>query len=560
MLSSELLRTRTSRGKIMPLFCSTDFGNGTDYELANKLIVYFADAQKNKQCKGDLLQKIKPLESEYDYKLVRGLFALLDRRSVFGQSNSSTSIATPLFIRQKLFEESSRQGLALSASQRQDIIKQIAAQMHISPDDVETIMWNDKDENLVLVQFDTIGPKDLILWYNLSLTQTLLFKCTRLEFYVRGGLYWKQVLRNVKRYGLMYNLEYSSDDSTDDDTGANDDSIKCVLEGPLSLFKMTDRYGTSMAKLLPSIIGTPTWKISGSIVKKTDGGQKIYSFELSNDDTKEFLRSTIDATYQDDKSIRNDDYVYDSSTEAAFAKRFGQYFDQTDKTGWRISREPDPLIADGKAMIPDFLFERFGRKVYLEIVGFWTKEYLERKASKLKVLFDGDAGNRQKADLLVAVNSELACSQIETISKDRVFTFNKYVSIKPILEHLKKIDVEIAAEKIEGTKIRLDKGNMDLISIKKVADDHLIPEEAALKILLADYPENFIAVNSYLISKEKISSIDSDLDGVSTFIGACKILTSQKIPDSCHADLLSKMGYDVVWENLDPNNAKISKK
>ena len=46
MLSSELLRTKISRGKITPLFCTANFGNGTDYELANKLIVFFTNAQK----------------------------------------------------------------------------------------------------------------------------------------------------------------------------------------------------------------------------------------------------------------------------------------------------------------------------------------------------------------------------------------------------------------------------------------------------------------------------------------------------------------------------------
>lgn len=345
----------------------------------------------------------------------------------------------------------------------------------------------------------------------------------------------------------MYNLEYYSEDTS----GEEEDSIKCTLEGPFSLFKMTDRYGTSMAKLLPSIVGTPTWKINGSIVKKTDDGQKIYSFELSNENTKEFLRSTIDSSYQND-----DDYVYDSSTEATFAKRFHQHFDQNDKFGWKISREPDPLIADGKAMIPDFLFERFGRKVYFEIVGFWTKEYLERKAAKLKVLFDN---NNKNVDLLVAVNSEFACSQIETISKDRIFTFKKDVSIKPILEHLKKIDAEIIEEKIH-TKIKLDENNLDLISIKQIALENSLPEVAALKILLTDYPEVYVVVESYLISKDKINSIDDNLNGISKFVDACKILKSQKIPDSCHADLLSKMNYDVIWEDLDPNNAKILKK
>ena len=557
MLPSELLRTRISRGRITPLFCTFDFGNGTEYELANKLVVFFSNAQKNRQRKGELLKKMSTLESEYDYKLVRGLVTLLERRSVFGQRVLSTN-ATPTLIRQKLFEESSKRGLALSDFQRQEIIQKIAEQLHITPEDIETLMWSDKDENLILAQFDVIDPKELILWYNLSLFQTLLFKCSRLEFYVKGGLHWKQVLRNVKKYGLMYNLEYRSQKQSDmDEEEEEEDAIKCALEGPFSIFKMTDRYGTSMAKLLPSIVGTPIWKISGSIVRKTDNGQKIYSFELSNESTQRFLRTVVDYPCQD-----NHDYVYDSSTEAAFAKRFQQYFDQNDKFGWKIYREPDPLVADGKAMIPDFLFERFGRKVYLEIVGFWTKEYLERKAFKLKTLFADNENpeRKQKVDLLVAVNSELSCSGIETISQDRIFTFKKEVSIKPVLEHLKKIDAEIAAEKIKDTQITLEKEDLDLISIKRVAKNNAVPEEAALKILLDDYPDKYVLVGSYLISKERISLIDDALDGISKFVDACKIMASEKIPDSCHAELASKMGYDVVWEDLDPNHAVMSKK
>ena len=565
MLSAELLRTRTSRGKITPLFCATDFGNGTDYELANRLVVFFANAQKEKQRKGSLLQKIKLLEGEYDYKLVRGFSALLERRSVFEPSHSSPSsssvaavtIATPMMIRQKLFEESSKQGLALSDSSRQEIIQHVANQMHILPSDVESLMWSDKDENLVLAQFDAISPKDLILWYNLSLFQTLLFKCTKLEFYIKGGLHWKQVLRNVKRYGLMYNLEYDSKNDSD--------SITCMLEGPLSLFKMTDRYGTSMAKLLPSIVGTPFWKINGSILKKTDSGQKLYSFEMSNESTAGFLRTTIDSSSQNISDTGVDGSAYDSSTEAAFAKRFCQHFDQNDKDGWKISREPDPLVADGKAMIPDFLFERFGRKVYFEIVGFWTKEYLERKAAKLKVLLADDQkdqrGRSDKAvDLLIAINSDLSCSQIETISHDRIFTFKKDVPIKPILEHLKKIDDDITAEKTGGTKIDVDPDSLDLISVKQLAQKYEIPAAAVLKIVDADYPGMFATVNSYLISRKKMNLVRDTLDGVSKFVQACNVMKSGGILDSCHADLLSELGYDVAWPDLDPNNATISRK
>ena len=569
MLSSDLLRTKINRGRIAPMFCSTNFGNGTDYELANKIITSFADAQKNSQTKGQLTEKITAIELQYDYKLVRGLSALLERRSIFQRTQLPNSTATPQTIRQRLFEESSKQGLALSLLQRQDIIKQIARQMHLQPQEIETAMWSDKEENLVLVQFDIISPKDLILWYNLSLAQTLLFKCTGLEFYIKGGIHWKRVLRDVKKYGLMYSLEHESDDGKKDGKGS---SIRCVLDGALSLFKMTDRYGTSMAKLLPSIVSTPTWKISGSIVKKNENGQKIYEFEISSESTKDVIRKVVDVAYPD-----NDYRVYDSSDEAVFAKKFSQYFDQQDRFGWKISREPDPLIANGKAMIPDFLFERFGRKVYLEIVGFWTREYLDRKAVKLKALF-GDGGNADqknssKVDLLVAVNTRLACSQIKSISHDRIFAFEKDVPIKPILEHLKKIDAQILKEKISNTVINLEEekvigegegegegeGNSDIISIKDIAEKYHIPEQAAVQIISTRYPDSYVVLKSHLIPKDKANTINDLMAEISEFVAACKVLTLQRIPDSCHAELLSKLGYDVIWMDLNPDNAKIVK-
>jgi len=220
------------------------------------------------------------------------------------------------------------------------------------------------------------------------------------------------------------------------------------------------------------------------------------------------------------------------------------------------------LIADGKAMIPDFLFERFGRKVYFEIVGFWTKDYLERKAAKLKVLFDDNDGSEKSdgVDLLVAINSDLACSQIEEISKDKIFTFKKEVPIKPILEHLRKIDGEITVQKVTDTEIVLDGNDSDLISIKQIAQKHAIPEDATLKIITARYPDRYVEMDSYLISKEKAILIGDSIGGISKFVDACSVMTSNGIPDSCHADLLSKLGYDVIWNDLDPANATISKK
>jgi hypothetical protein len=128
------------------------------------------------------------------------------------------------------------------------------------------------------------------------------------------------------------------------------------------------------------------------------------------------------------------------------------------------------------------------------------------------------------------------------------------------LEHLKQIDVEITEEKAVNTKIKLDEHSLDLISIKQIAQEYAIPETAALKILKTDYPNEYVVIGSYLISKEKTVIVNNVLDGITKFVQACTVMTSNKIPDSCHADLLSKLGYDVIWNDLNPNNATITKK
>jgi predicted nuclease of restriction endonuclease-like RecB superfamily len=71
---------------------------------------------------------------------------------------------------------------------------------------------------------------------------------------------------------------------------------------------------------------------------------------------------------------------FDSALEESFAKKFGPARD-----GWRLIREGDILHDRQTTFIPDFTFRHdSGAEVYLEIVGFWTPEYLEQKRQTLR--------------------------------------------------------------------------------------------------------------------------------------------------------------------------------
>ena len=598
MLTLQLLRVRTRSGAIFPLFCTKE----EDIELAKKIIQEFEQTWKNKEKKAvleDRISAIEELDAGSDYKLVRGFYALLERRCTFksrdsnsdndGETSSSSStipIMDPPRIRKAVFEESSKRGFALTELERREIADSVASKLHLSsPDVVLKAMWSDLDDNLILDHFDAIDPEALVGWYNLSLMQTLLFNCTKLDFYISGGLNWKRVLRSVKRLGLMYHLQQPRQQQ--------ENRIICSLEGPLSLFKLTDRYGTLLAKLLPSIIFSSDkkreggsndgeWHLDAWIVRKTMDGRKIYEFKISKNEIPELMTdpypsfrpsSITEKEEAMSSSLYNDYNNFDSAVEERFAKRFEQA-----ETGWRLTREPDPLVlSNGGAFIPDFMFEKYNKKIYLEIVGFWTKEYLERKLQKLADIFIISADNRKKRNnnkdkidlLFIAVNEDFACSKSSfssVVPKEQlIFYKNDTVPVKPILDYLKSIDREMIERKVNdpNLKIELDKdedNNNVVISINEVAQRYCIPAEVARRISLRDNKEKYIEAGMYLIPKSKALNLESLLAGTSRFIDACSILSKEGIPESCHAELIVKLGYDVSWQSIDASTAVIAKR
>jgi hypothetical protein len=566
MLPSLLLRVRIRKGMIFPLFCTGEKG---DIQLAEELIRQFDQSIHHQEKKKSLEKRIATVEGQYDdYKLVRGLSTLLDRRCQYRvfDNGGAGGMAGPVSVRKALFAESSRIGLALTEFDRDKVIDIVASKMNVSTSHIRQVMWSDLEENLILEQFSAPSPNELLGWYNLSLMQTLLFNCTKLEFCVLGGVHWKRVLRNVKRLGLMYNLqrnkvrnEQQRNDSsnnnnfdvvspvTHDDT--EDTDLVCTIDGPISLFKLTDRYGTSIAKVLPSIISSGKWSLNSWIVRKTMSGKKIYEFNISSVEVPRLLTDP----YNSNKIFTS---YFDSSVEEKFANRF-----ELVANGWRLIREPDPLIVSGGgAFIPDFMIQKYDRRIYLEIVGFWTKEYLQKKIQKLI-----DIDSNQKIDLFIAVNEALACSKMmphSTNLPEKIIVYkNDSIPIKVLLNYLKRIDQEQAERYANNPslKIKFD-GKQNIISIDEIASKYNIPVESAVAIVSRDNNKDYLKAGPYFVSKFKIHELVTLLEGTTKFIEACSIFARNSIPEPCYADLISKMGYDVIWQSMDSNDARIVKR
>ena len=522
MLPSNLLRAKISRGKMRPLYVSLD---ADMLALAERVTGVYRDSLGKR--KGELLERLAEVEGEgYDFKLVRGLAALLERRCVF----EAESAVDPMQARTAVFEEASRRRVT-SAKERGEVVLALAAKLGVTEEALERTLYSDLDEELVLKGFEPLDPGLLLKRYNLSLTQTLLFKSLRVEFSASGN--WKNIFRGVKRFGLIYSVE-----KNDDGDGRGGYTVS--LDGPLSLFKLTDRYGTSVAKLLPMIAASESWRIKAEILSRSRGN-RVYTFETESGE----LKGTIDTS---------DDWggpttkLYDSSVEEKFAKSFASY-----GSGWSVKREPEPLIAGRHVLIPDFGFEKGGAKVYLEVVGFWTPGYLERKIDKLESIVG--------VDMVIAVDESLACAKLERL-KDRalVFYYKKDVPVKPVAEHLKEVETSILRKQAAAFRPESVVLKGDVVSLESIAKSAGIPVESARAALQSFESEGYARVGDSFVLKTRLADVERKLEGVEKLTDALKVIQDSGFREEDGERVLNSVGYSSVWEGMDVAKARISKR
>jgi uncharacterized protein len=139
-------------------------------------------------------------------------------------------------------------------------------------------------------------------------------------------------------------------------------TYRITLSGPASVLQETRRYGVSFARFLPALLACKGWSMEAVLQTPWKTPAKLV---ISDADR---FTSHLPPPAE-----------FDSSLEESFAQKFGPTRD-----GWQLIREGDILCERQKTFVPDFTFRHEdGTQVFLEIVGFWTPEYLARRRETL---------------------------------------------------------------------------------------------------------------------------------------------------------------------------------
>jgi predicted nuclease of restriction endonuclease-like RecB superfamily len=250
----------------------------------------------------------------------------------------------------------------------------IALELGLSWEEVDQQLFADVAECHRLRTFEGYpGGEALLARYNVAQVQVALFRAV--EMVVLATDDFKTILRYAKLARLMHTIRR-----------LGEGRYEIRFDGPASVLRGTRRYGVAMARFLPALVACRGWRLHAVLETRRRGW--LVSLDLSPEDG---LHSHLPPPRE-----------FDSRMEEAFARSWGDK-----REGWALEREGEFLHQAQKVFVPDFVLRHDdGRAVFLEIVGFWTPEYLQAKFQTLRVFGDREilvavAGpaSRQLADL-----------------------------------------------------------------------------------------------------------------------------------------------------------------
>jgi len=237
----------------------------------------------------------------------------------------------------------------------------------------------------------------LLSRYNVAQVQAALFSAISLDVYATTD--FKRILRAARLAKLMHTISQ---------TGQGTWHMR--FDGPASVLRETRRYGILMARFLPALISCTGWKMHAVV------------------ETRNHWRLGLDLTDRDGlRSHLPADSEFDSSVEADFSEKWGDEV----REGWTLEREADVLHLGQKTFVPDFVFRHdSGRTVLMEIIGFWTPEYIERRLETLAVFKD--------SPIILAIHESTSHHFESSVPVASIVTYKTALLIKPILEALQK--------------------------------------------------------------------------------------------------------------------------
>ena len=285
---------------------------------------------------------------------------------------------------------------------RQGLLERAAARLDVGPVALEESLFADlPGERIVRAPVPVLTASAAALQTNLAIAQAVLMRAATVELRIEGAV--RPIVRLAKFRGLLCSI-------VEDQGGVAPASSRLHISGPFALFRHTLVYGRALAELVPHLAWCARFDLNAACALRG----RIVDVNLASGDPI---------------SPASPPAPFDSRLEQRFARDFGRL-----ARGWDVVREPEAIRSGQTLIFPDFLLcHRLQpeRRVLVEIVGFWTPEYVTAKLAHLRAA--------RLVHFILCIDADRGCAQEDLPEGISVLRFRRKVDAAAVLAEAERL-------------------------------------------------------------------------------------------------------------------------
>ncbi|HEU4322968.1 MAG TPA: DUF790 family protein [Roseiflexaceae bacterium] len=327
------------------------------------------------------------LEFFGDPKLARGLVACLARTylwreqtfaDAFGEPTARAlwraGLASPADLRARLYGlANGRYGGVILPHERAAALEFLCARLSadptalpteqapegaplLTPDQFERALTLDAEDQRILVKVGPMPtPEEIVARYNYHSLETAICHAEHLRLRLRGPIW--SIIRSAHNLARRYRLRYAVSGKS---RTLFDDHVDLVLHGGRDALGSWTRAGRRLARALLRLLATHPDSLSSGEALVHLGGQSL----LLRLDERALAVLGVAAREQPPESE-----AWEEDMAADFQRAWGRAYVAGKTAGWRLRRDPEPIVGAGAMVVPDFTLLRGGERLSLCLAG-----------------------------------------------------------------------------------------------------------------------------------------------------------------------------------------------
>jgi len=241
----------------------------------------------------------------------------------------------------------------------------------LTPAQFERALTLDSEDQHILVKYGaTPEPHEIVALYNYHSLETAMCHSELIRLQLRGPIW--NIIRSAHNLARRYRLRYEI-------SGAPrtlfDDQLELTLYGARDAMGSWTRTGRRVVRALLRLLAAHPASLNGGAAIVQLRGQRL----TCRLDERALNILGVAARQQIDPSE-----PWDEDIAEAFQRAWGRALVGGRTAGWRLRRDPEPLIGHGAVVVPDFALQRGRDRLGLCLAtGATTAAALMRDVAKL---------------------------------------------------------------------------------------------------------------------------------------------------------------------------------